>query len=339
MSPCQGEGRGFDSLRPLNFSSNTDIINFMEILFIILTVLGLSVFEIITSIDNAVINAEVLSGMGKQARKFFLTWGIFFSVFLMRGVLPFLILFFASPQLGVLGTITAAFSNDPNVAKTIQESSHVLLIAGGAFLIFLFFHWLFLEPKYYGLHGERFFHSQGVWFFAVVSVILSVVTWYAININAMMAFGAVVGSTAFFIVHGFKQNAELREKELLEGSSNLSDVSKLMYLEVIDATFSIDGVIGAFAFTFAIPLILIGNGIGAFMVRELTIRNIENVKKYIYLKNGAMYSILFLGGIMILDSFGYEIPSWVSPVITFACVGFFFWKSHMHLKNTKLDKA
>src|SRR3989344_194448 len=105
----------------------------MEWVFIILTVLGLSIFEIITSLDNAIINAEVLSGMGKKARRFFLTWGIFFSVFLMRGILPFLILFIAAPQLGILGTITAAFSNDPSVAKTVQESSHVLLISGGVF--------------------------------------------------------------------------------------------------------------------------------------------------------------------------------------------------------------
>jgi hypothetical protein len=77
----------------------------------------------------------------------------------------------------------------------------------------------------------------------------------------------------------------------------------------------------------AVPLILIGNGLGAFVVRELTIRNVENIKKYLYLKNGAMYSIFFLGIIMILDSFGVHIPFWVSPVITFGIVGFFYAKS------------
>jgi len=84
----------------------------------------------------------------------------------------------------------------------------------------------------------------------------------------------------------------------------MSDWSKILYLEVIDATFSIDGVVGAFAFTLSVPLILIGNGIGAFVVRELTISNIDRVKRYIYLKNGAMYSIFVLGTIMVLDSFG-----------------------------------
>src|SRR3989344_6367913 len=183
----------------------------------ILTILGLVLFETITSIDNAIINAEVLSKMSERARRWFLLWGLLIAVFLIRGLLPSLIIWTANPGIGLEGVITATLSSDPAVLEAIEETGPVLLIAGGIFLVFLFFHWLFLEPKYYGLHGERFFHSQGVWFFAVVSVILSVVTWYAININAMMAFGAVVGSTAFFIVHGFKQNAELREKELLEG--------------------------------------------------------------------------------------------------------------------------
>ena len=133
-----------------------------------------------------------------------------------------------------------------------------------------------------------------------------------------MAFGAVVGSTAFFIVHGFRQNAEQAEEKMLH-SSDMSDMSKIFYLEVIDATFSIDGVIGAFAFTMAVPLILIGNGIGAFVVRELTLRNVDKIKKYLYLKNGAMYSIFFLGIIMILDSFGVHIPFWVSPAHHLRC--------------------
>jgi hypothetical protein len=98
---------------------------------------------------------------------------------------------------------------------------------------------------------------------------------------------------------------------------------------VIDATFSIDGVLGAFAFTLSVPLILIGNGLGAFVVRELTIGNIDRIKKYVFLKNGAMYSILFLGMIMLLDSFDFHIPSWVSPIITFSIVAFFFLKSRM----------
>jgi hypothetical protein len=129
-----------------------------------------------------------------------------------------------------------------------------------------------------------------------------VIVWEANMLNPMIAFSAVVGSSAFFIAHGFKENAEKKEKELTSGGK-MTDISKIMYLEVIDMTFSIDGVLGAFAFTLSVPLILIGNGIGAFVVRELTLHNIERVKKYIYLKNGAMYSIGILGGVMVLHSF------------------------------------
>ncbi|MEK6947495.1 MAG: DUF475 domain-containing protein, partial [Nanoarchaeota archaeon] len=207
-------------------------------------------------------------------------------------------------------------------------SAPILLAGGGTFLVFLFFHWLFLETKNYGLRGEKFFHKQGVWFFAVVSIILAVIVWLAVKINPVMAFGAVIGSTAFFITHGFKENAEKAEQQMLDGSGKMSDLSKIFYLEVIDATFSIDGILGAFAFTFILPIILIGNGIGAIVVRQLTISNIERVKKYKYLKNGAMYSILALGMIMLLDSFGLHIPQWISPVMTFAIIGYFFWKSY-----------
>jgi len=273
--------------------------------------------------------------MSKKARRWFLIWGILIAVFLVRGLLPWLIIWMSNPSLGPIQAFTASFSSDPNVAKIIEESAPILLIGGGTFLIFLFFHWIFLEPKHYGLIGEEFIHKQGVWFFAVVSILLTVIIWLAIKINPLMAFGAVVGSTAFFITHGFKDNAEQVEKRMLGGSEKMSDLSKIFYLEVIDATFSIDGILGAFAFTFSIPIILIGNGIGALVVRRLTISNIENVKKYKYLKNGAMYSIFALGLIMVLHSFHINIPNWISPVVTFAIIGFFFYKSYKELLKTQ----
>jgi uncharacterized protein len=297
----------------------------MDLLSIVMIIAGLCLFETITSIDNAIINAEVLSTMSERAKRWFLVWGLIFAVFAVRGLLPWLIVWLSAPSLGPIGAFTATFSSDPVVIAAIEQSAPILLMGGGTFLIFLFFHWLFLEQKHYGLRGERFFSSKGVWFFAVVSVILAALVWVALGYNTMVAFGAVVGSTAFFIVHGFRQNAEQAEQKMLH--NDMSDISKIFYLEVIDATFSIDGVVGAFAFTMAVPLILIGNGLGAFVVRELTIKNVDNIKKYLYLKNGAMYSIFFLGVIMIMDSFGFDIPFWVSPIFTFGIVGFFFAKS------------
>jgi len=298
----------------------------------ILTIIGLCLFEIISSIDNAVINAEVLGTMRPKARRWFLIWGILIAVFIIRGFLPWLIIWATTPALGFLGSFMATFSSDPAVMEAVEKSAPILLSGGGIFLIFLFFHWLFLEPKNYGLHAERFFVRQGVWFYAVVSIILSAVVWFALKRTPLMAFGAVIGSTAFFITHGFKQNAEKMEHEMLH-KGNITDWAKIFYLEVIDATFSIDGVLGAFAFTLSVPLILIGNGIGAIVVRQLTVGNIENVKKYVYLKNGAMYSVFALGIVMIVDSFGVHVPSWIAPVITIAILAYFFYQSKKELTH------
>ncbi len=302
----------------------------MNIASVILIVLGLILFEVVSSIDNAIVNAEVLSTMKEKARRWFLRWGIFFAVFVVRGLLPWLIVYAVMPSLGPLGALTATFSGDPLVIEAIEQSAPLLLMGGGVFLFFLFLHWLFVEEKQYGLWGEKFFHHHGVWFHAIASISLLCIIYAALQKNPFLAFSAVIGSTAFFIMNGFKQNAEHTEKNLLK--SELSDVSKLIYLEVLDVAFSIDGVLGAFAFTLAVPLILVGNGIGAFVVRELTIRNIKRIEEYLYLKNGAMYSILCLSGIMIADGFGVHIPEWISPVITFIVIGYFFHKSKLALR-------
>lgn len=297
----------------------------------ILTVFGLCLFEIISSIDNAVINAEVLGTMSKKARRWFLVWGLLIAVFLIRGLLPWVIIWATMPGLGPIDAFTATFSNDPAVHAAIKTAAPVLFMGGGIFLVFLFFHWLFLETKNFGLRGEKFFHHYGVWFFSIVALLLTIIVWYALKINQMLAFSAVVGSTAFFITHGFKENAEKAEKAMLSDKSGMSDLSKIFYLEIIDATFSIDGVLGAFAFTLSIPLILIGNGIGALVLRQLTIGNIDRIKKYKYLKNGAMYSIFVLGVVMVIDAFGIHVPQYISPVLTFGIIGYFFWKSYKEI--------
>lgn len=303
----------------------------MDISSIILVTLGLFLFETVSSVDNAIINAQVLGTMGEKSRRWFLTWGLFFAVFVIRGILPWLIVWAAAPGLGPVEAFFSTLSSDPAVAEAIDRAAPILLMGGGVFLIFLFFHWLFLEDKHFGLPGERFFSAQGVWFYAVVSILLATIVWFALQEDPILAFGAVVGSTVFFITHGFKGQAEKSEEKLLSGGSGLSDVSKLLYLEAIDTTFSIDGVLGAFAFTFSVPLILIGNSLGALAVRQFTLGNIERIKQYALLKNGAMYSVCSLGTIMLAEGFGAHVPHFVAPMITFIVVGYFFWKSRRQM--------
>ena len=300
----------------------------MEIAQTLFIIFGLVVFEVISSIDNAVVNADVLATMGAKARRWFLLYGIFFAVFVVRGLMPLLIVFFSSPELGLWGALTATFSSDPDVIKIIEETKPILLAGGGVYLIYLFFHWLFIEKKEYAFFLESFIHKKlSFWFYAFIAVFLTTMTWMTVGESPLVALGAVIGSTAFFITNGFKQNAEEKEKELVSGSTHLSDTSKIIYLEVIDTTFSIDGVLGAFAFTLSIPLILIGNGIGAIVVRYVTIKGVNIVRKYRYLKNGAMYSICMLGFIMTAEALGIHVVSWFPPITTVLLVTLFFWLS------------
>ena len=307
----------------------------MDSITVFLTIAGLALFESITSIDNAIINAEILATMKPWARRWFLTWGIGLAVFGIRGVLPWMIVWVMASGLGPWEAFTATLTDDPAALRAIQDSAPVLLLGGGVFFIFLFTHWLFLEPKKFGLPGESFFAHHGAWFYAVGSVTLTVIVWFSIARNPILAFGAVVGSTAFFITHGFKQHAQIQEDRLRREDRHLSEISKILYLEVIDATFSIDGVVGAFAFTLSVPLILLGNGIGAIVVRQLTVYNVEKIRKYVYLKNGAMYSILILGFVMLAHGFGLHVPEWVSPLATFLIVGYFLLLSWGRARKTR----
>lgn len=190
----------------------------MNFVFIILTVLGLSIFEIITSIDNAVINAEVLDKMSKRARRWFLVWGFLFAVIIIRGLLPLFIIWAANPSLGFFGSLTLTFTNAQAAKDALEKSGPPLLLGGGTFLLFLFFNWLFLQPKNFGLTGERFFQKQGAWFFAIVSILLTLIVWFSLKIDEVMAFSAVVGSTAFFIIHGVSSYAKEKEKSLIKSA-------------------------------------------------------------------------------------------------------------------------
>src|SRR6185436_6297254 len=166
------------------------------------TIIGLSLFEAVSSVDNAIINAEVLGTMGARARKWFLFWGMLLAVFVVRGILPWAIVWAFNPSLGPWQAFIATWSGNPEVKSSIEASAPILLVAGGVFLVFLFLHWLFLEDKNFGLpKAEKFFMRRGVWFYATISILLSVIVYYALGHSSMMGFGAVIGSSIFFITH------------------------------------------------------------------------------------------------------------------------------------------
>lgn len=306
----------------------------MNISEAIVIIIGLSLFEVVSSVDNAIINADALATMSPRARRWFLVYGIIAAVFLVRGLLPLLIVYLSSPGVSIVQAFTATLSPNGALETIVSHSKPILLTGGGIYLIFLFFHWLFTEPKQYAFFIERHIHKNySLWFYTAASVILVAVVSLAIRVRPTMALSAVIGSSAFFLAAGFKQNAEEEERRLK--SRRASEASKLLYLELIDAAFSIDGVLGAFAFTISVPLILIGNGLGAFAVRYVTTNGAGFVKRYRYLKNGAMYSIGLLGLIMLGESLGLETAAWVPPAITFIVIGTFLWLSARELETEK----
>lgn len=284
-------------------------------------ILGLCLFEIISSVDNAVVNAHVLKTMPEKYRKIFLFWGLLFAVFVVRGVLPFVIVWIANPSLGIIEVVAATFSNSPEIKEYLEYSKPLLLLGGGIYLFLVFLSWLFLEEKKYAFLVEGFIHRQGAWFYALASILTTTIVYFSLKQNPILALAATIGVSAFFLTDGFKKNAEAQEKKLMD--PKMSAWSKILYLEVLDASFSIDGVIGAFAFTVSVPLIILGNGLGAFVVREFTIRGIDLISKYEFLKNGAMYAIGVLGAIMVLEGFGQEFPFWLAPLCMFVLLGFF----------------
>ncbi len=301
---------------------------------IVIVILGLSLFEIISSVDNAIVNAHVLKTMPEKYRKIFLFWGLIFAVFVVRGLLPFFIVWMANPALSIGGVFTAVFSNDPQIQNYLEASKPLLLLGGGVYLFFVFLSWLFLEEKKYAFLVEGFIHRQGVWFYAVSSLFTVLVVYWSLKANPILALAATIGISAFFITDGFKKNAEEQEKKMMT-ASGMSAWSKILYLEILDASFSIDGVIGAFAFTISVPLILLGNGLGAFVIREFTIKGINLISKFAYLKNGAMYSIGMLGALMIAESFGKEYPFWLAPLNMVVLIAIFLGLSIKEIRQAQ----
>lgn len=297
----------------------------------IITILGLLVLEVVQGVDNAIVNAHMLKTMSERARKWFLLWGILTAVFLVRGFLPLIIVWITTPGVTLLAAAMATFGGDDLARRAMEANSYILLVGGGMFLLLLYLHWLFLEKKDpYFVPDKLVKPHHGIWFFALTAILLVGILFLTRD-RPLAMLAAATGNAVFFILYGFRQMAELEEHRVEKPGH--SDLSKLLFLEVLDLSFSIDGIFGAFAFTTNVALILIGNGIGALVVRQLTIKGIDKVGKYRWLKNGAMTSIGFLGIFMMVESLGAHLPQWLPTAVTMSIVGISFWSSHKDIKK------
>ena len=258
----------------------------------------LAVLEISLSFDNAVVNAKILKNMDKIWQKRFLTWGVIIAVFGMRLIFPVLIVSLAA-NIGFLETIKIALNNPHKYHEILASTEHMIYAFGGGFLWLVFSDFLFEEKEVRWLKpvektAERFGKVENI--SLIVATLLGIIIVYYVK-DYKIAIAYFLGILSYSILKG------VNEALSTEGIKN--GLMGLIYLEVLDASFSFDGVIGAFAITGDILIIMLGLGIGAMFVRSLTVWMVEKgvLDEYKYLEHGAHYAIGILAAIMLLKIF------------------------------------
>ncbi|HEU4821578.1 MAG TPA: DUF475 domain-containing protein [Qipengyuania sp.] len=313
------------------FSSTGTLGGMAQILWIVFV---LSILEISLSFDNAVVNASVLKEMDEVWQRRFLTWGIAFAVFGMRIVFPLAIVAIAAG----IGPIQAAqlSLNDPVEYERLVSSAHVGIAGfGGAFLAMVGLKFFFDREK--DVHWIRWIEAQLAKFAALPAAeiaILLLVLWGISSIlpaNEALTFlvAGILGLVTFIAVEGLNTILEIgEEKKRLAGAAVRSGLGGFLYLNVLDASFSFDGVIGAFALSNNMVIIALGLSIGAMFVRSMTIHLVRQgtLAAYRFLEHGAFWAIIALGGIMLVSA-KWHIPETITGVIGAVLIGLSLWWS------------
>ncbi len=299
------------------------------------TALMLGALETSLSFDNAVVNARILESMDSFWRRMFLTVGMVIAVFGMRIVFP-LVIVWAVGDLSALTVLRMTWER-PSEFQRILVEQHLLIAGfGGAFLWMVFTKFFLDEEK--ELHWlpwiEPFMAKAGrVESICVVSTLTLVFSLYKFvphGQGASFVLAAVVGIFVFLLVEA--TNSVLNGEADHGPSKASSGLAAFLYLEILDASFSFDGVIGAFAVTSNLFLIALGLGIGAMFVRSITIHLVEagTLSKYRYLEHGAFWAIGALALLLFTGALGVHVPEVVSGGIGIVLIGLSFFSSLGH---------
>ena len=298
---------------------------------------ALAALEFSISLDNAIVNATVLRHMNAKWRHRFLTWGILIAVFGMRIIFP-LIVVSAMTFINPWEALVLAASRPDEYAK-IMASAHVNLAGFGA--------------SFLALVSLRYFldHGKDVHWFKWIEKPLS-------KVGRLMAADLIVCTTIMFVFSTFLDPEHVRPflisaacgmvlfiaihmvMDLLKVPKDVghsverSSAMMFVYLEALDASFSLDGVIGAFAVTNNLFIIAIGLGIGAIFVRSLTVMLVEKraLEEFRYLEHGAFYAVGALAAVMLLDLF-IHIPEVIIGLMGIAIIGLSLLSSLLHRRQ------
>ncbi len=301
----------------------------------------LAVLEVSLSFDNAVVNASVMQEMSPAWRRRFLTWGMAIAVFGMRFVFPLLVVS-AVASVGPLEAVRLAALRPEEYARILTSARVPLGAFGGAFLGMVFLKFFFDAEKevHWVAPLERRLALLGR--FEAIGLALAMLALWGFSRAfppeqaRQLLVAGILGLVSFIAVDGIGALMETGAGE--QRDLHRAGVATFLYLNVLDASFSFDGVIGAFALTNNLFLIGIGLGIGAMFVRSLTILLVDRgtLASYRYLEHGAFWAIGALAGIMLLGTL-HEVPELVTGLVGAAFIGLSLWSSIRHRQAVRAE--
>lgn len=260
----------------------------------------LTLLEISLSFDNAVVNAKVLGNMNERWIKRFITYGMIIAVFGMRLLFPLLIVYLTS-NFGFWETLQVAIHNPLQYENILVASQSLIFAFGGSFLLMVFLEFLFENKSIHWIHfleNSKITHKLSL--IKSIELIISLFVLLLIinlSLDLSIAIAYIWGILLFSFLKAL--DSVFSTKMIKNGFIGF------IYLEILDASFSFDGVIGAFAISSNIFIIMIGLGIGAMFVRSLTLYFVytHTLSKYKYLEHGAHYAIGILAFVMLSKIF------------------------------------
>lgn len=301
----------------------------------------LAIMEISLSFDNAVVNASILKGWNDFWKKIFLTVGILIAVFGMRLIFPIAIVA-VTANLGMGEVIHLALNNPVQYAEHLNAHHAEISAFGGMFLLLVFLNFMFGDKdvhwfKWLESHLVKFSKVDAMSVFVALAVLMISMSWVeeakqgvvmvagiwgilvylGVSVLSALLEGDSDGEETVYDANGHKiTNTAGVSSTILKGG-----IAGFLYLEVLDASFSFDGVIGAFAITNDVIVIMIGLAIGAMFVRSMTIYLVDKgtLSDFIYLEHGAHYAIGALAIIMLLST-RFHVPEIVTGLIGVAFI-------------------
>ncbi|WP_051294372.1 DUF475 domain-containing protein [Gemmobacter nectariphilus] len=316
----------------LGFSTEHTFAGAMKVFFIVSV---LAVLEISLSFDNAIVNANKLKDMTPKWQQRFLTWGILIAVFGMRVIFPLLIVVIAA-NVGPWTALVMAASQPEEYSRIMHDAHLPIAAFGGTFLMMVALSFFFDHEK--DIHWVRWIEEKATQYSSVkgieIAFVLGIMLIFSEVIEgykgaeaATVFFHAAIWGLLTFLLVEVLGGILDRSQELMEGAAR-GGLGAFLYLEVLDASFSFDGVIGAFALSSNLFVIAIGLGVGAMYVRSMTIMLVEKgtLAQYRFLEHGAFYAILILSVIMYVQTL-VHIPEVITGLGGAALIGISLWSS------------